>query len=160
MDAGPAPEISSAVPFEANALAPRKPMGDDARFDITAMVDLVFMMNIYFLVTWVGSAMSEMNLPVARHCTGAGQNDSLIISVMKGSKIYLGEPLPENLLANSEVEKRIERAVDDAVLEQKKFVLVKGEYDAALRDIVRVAGVATASKGLKLMVAVMQKDVE
>src|SRR5438876_196830 len=35
-------------------------------FDITAMVDLVFMMNIYFIVTFVTVA-GALNLPTAKH---------------------------------------------------------------------------------------------
>ena len=57
-------------PFEENVLVPHKPLVDDARFDVTAMVDLVFMMNIFFLVTWVETALAEIDLPTARHCSG------------------------------------------------------------------------------------------
>jgi biopolymer transport protein ExbD len=160
MDAGPAPEISSAVPFESNALIPRKPFSDDARFDITAMVDLVFMMNIYFLVTWTAAAMAEIDLPVARRCLGASQDDCLVISVLKGPKVYKGEPTADSLMNPSEVDQRITAAVEEAIREQKKFILIKAEKEALLRDVVHVAGVATATKGLKLMVAVMQKDTE
>lgn len=42
--------------LEADADGPlvtHRPLRDDAKFDITAMIDLVFMMNIYFLVTTV-----------------------------------------------------------------------------------------------------------
>jgi len=161
MDAGPSPAASSApTPFEDNALVKRTPRTDDSRFDITAMVDLVFMMNIYFLVTWVGAAMAEMDLPAARHCLGVKQDESVIISILKGPKVYLGEPTPDNLLNPGEIDRRIGAAVEQAVREKKTYVLVKAEREVFLRDVVHVAGVATASKGLKLMVAVMRKDVE
>ena len=64
MDAGPSP-VSNAPPsaFAESVLVPSKPLVDDARFDVTAMVDLVFMMNIFFLVTWVDMALAEIDLP-------------------------------------------------------------------------------------------------
>ena len=42
-------------------LIARRPDSETPEFDITAMVDLVFMMNIYFLVTFVTVAMGEIN---------------------------------------------------------------------------------------------------
>ena len=39
------------------------------------MVDLVFMMNIYFLVTFITVAMGELNLPAATHVTRARRRD-------------------------------------------------------------------------------------
>ena len=58
MDTSTPPPAASSThdAFEENALIPRKPISDDAHFDITAMVDLVFMMNIYFLVAWIVAA--------------------------------------------------------------------------------------------------------
>ena len=50
-------------PFDDDMLVPRKSLADDARFDVTAMVDLVFMMNIFFLVTWAEMARAEIDLP-------------------------------------------------------------------------------------------------
>ena len=49
-------------------LVRRSDVEHNADFDITAMIDLVFMMNIYFLVTFIGAAMQEVNLPAADHC--------------------------------------------------------------------------------------------
>ena len=48
-------------------LIARRPDSEPPEFDITAMVDLVFMMNIYFLVTFVTVALGELNLPAAKH---------------------------------------------------------------------------------------------
>ncbi len=117
MDAGPSPTTSSpaAVPFEENALAPHRPLMDDARFDVTAMVDLVFMMNIFFLVTWVGAAMAKMDLPRARHCSGADRDKSVIVTVLKGPKIYLGEANEGHPLSANEVDQRLQTAIEDGI---------------------------------------------
>ena len=51
----------------ADQLIARRLDPEPPEFDITAMVDLVFMMTIYFLVTFITVAMGELNLPAARH---------------------------------------------------------------------------------------------
>ena len=58
-------------PLESDALLGRKPHEETPEFDITAMVDLVFMMNIYFLVTFITVALAEINLPTASHVRAA-----------------------------------------------------------------------------------------
>ena len=96
MDAGPSP-VSNAPPspFEENVLVPAKPLVDDARFDVTAMVDLVFMMNIFFLVTWVEMALAEIDLPTARHCAAADKEESVVLTITKGPRRVSGRcPAP------------------------------------------------------------------
>ena len=92
MDAGPSP-VSNAPPsaFAEDVLVPSKPLVDDARFDVTAMVDLVFMMNIFFLVTWVDMALAEIDLPAARHCAAADKEESVVLTITKGPRVYLGD---------------------------------------------------------------------
>jgi len=61
---------------------PVKSSHDEAHFDITAMIDLVFMMNIYFMVTALVTAMAEIDLAQAAHCTPADKDGAVIISIM------------------------------------------------------------------------------
>ena len=159
MDAGP-PPVSNAPPsaFAEDVLVPSKPLVDDARFDITAMVDLVFMMNIFFLVTWVDMALAEIDLPTARHCAAADKEESVVLTIMKGPRVYLGDAHAGNELSPGEIDQRITSHVEDAVRDGKDIVLIKAEKDVALRDVAHVAGVATAVKGTrKLMLAVLEK---
>ncbi|HEV3004363.1 MAG TPA: biopolymer transporter ExbD, partial [Pirellulales bacterium] len=67
---------------EGGELFPRKRHDEEAHFDITAMIDLVFMMNIYFMVTALVTAMAEINLAQAAHCTPADKDGAVIILVM------------------------------------------------------------------------------
>jgi biopolymer transport protein ExbD len=165
MDASPLPTPSSSgVPFEENLLAARKPLVDDARFDITAMVDLVFMMNIFFLVSWIGAALAEIDLPAARHCVATDADTSTVLTV-KGSagetpSIYVGDARPGGEINAGEVEQRISEAVEAGMRDRegKTTVLIKAERDVCLRDVARIAGLATALKGVKLNLAVMEKD--
>src|SRR6266481_1391530 len=69
---------------DANPLVKRRPMHDEARFDITAMIDLVFMMNIFFLVTTVTAALAEMDLPKAKHVAPADRDTAIIFTITAG----------------------------------------------------------------------------
>jgi biopolymer transport protein ExbD len=159
MDAGPSPASTAAPsPFAEDVLIPSKPLVDDARFDVTAMVDLVFMMNIFFLVTWADAALDMLDLPMARHCDAAPADLSVVLSITKGPVVHLGEARPGNALSPGEVDQRVTAAVEEGVREGKKIILIKAEKDVALRDVAHVAGVATAVNGMEqLMLAVIEK---
>jgi len=160
MDAGPAPAASSAPsPFAEDTLVPRKQLVDDARFDVTAMVDLVFMMNIFFLVTWAEMARAEIDLPTARHCTAAQKEQSIVFTVLKGTPavVYLGDGTGSGQLSPGEVDQRVSAAVEDGVRDGKDIILIKAEKEVLLRDVAHIANIATAVKGTKLMLAVIEK---
>jgi biopolymer transport protein ExbD len=155
----PAPPTA---PLQENLLAARKPLVDDARFDITAMVDLVFMMNIFFLVTWVTAALAEIDLPAARHCVAADGDTSLVVTITSTASaapsVYLGDAKPGAEVNSGEVEARIGEAIETGVREGKTSVLIKAEKEVHLRDVARIANIAAAVKGVKLNLAVMEKE--
>jgi biopolymer transport protein ExbD len=157
----PAPASSSGPkPFEENALIQRKPLTDDARFDITAMVDLVFMMNIYFLVSWIVAASAEVDLPAARHCIAADPDAAVVVTITAGQtpSVYLGDARPGGALQVDEIEWRLKQAAEEGQKAGKTFVLVKAEKLVRLRDLVKYSAAACSVKGMKLNLAVMEKD--
>ena len=119
----PAPAASSPNPFEENALMPRKPLKDDAAFDITAMVDLVFMMNIYFLVAWIVAAVAEVDLPAAKHCVAADAEKAVVITITAGSPptVYLGDVAPGKAIDPYEVEWRLKDAAEDGMQRRQEI---------------------------------------
>lgn len=157
MDAGPAPAASAAPsPFDDDMLVPRKALTDDARFDVTAMVDLVFMMNIFFLVTWAELARAEIDLPRAKHCAAAERSRSTIFTLLKGPVVFVGDSAGGVSLSPGELDQRVTALVEDGVREERNIVLIKAEKDVPLRDVAHLASVATAVKGTELMLAVIE----
>src|SRR3954463_9627705 len=87
------------------------------RFDITAMVDLVFMMNIYFLVTFVTVALGGLSLPTARHVMALDADSAVIFTLARtldGKSVTVslgdsakGEPINEP----AQQDKRVQEAV-------------------------------------------------
>jgi biopolymer transport protein ExbD len=156
----PTPTTSAPNPFGEDSMAPRKPLSDDARFDITAMVDLVFMMNIYFLVAWIVAATAEVDLPAARHCIPADPDSAVVVTVKANSPpiVELDTATGRVQIHPDEVEWRLKQAAEMGQKEGKTYVLVKAEKLVRLRDLVRVSAAATSAKGMKLNLAVIEKD--
>lgn len=144
-------------------LIARRPDSEPPEFDITAMVDLVFMMNIYFLVTFITVAMGELNLPAAKHVSALDADSAVIFTLTrsldgKSVAVYLGSGQKGEAITDlAQQEKRIQEAVDQGKAEGKADVLLKAEKKVRLADFFRVAMAATAD-GMKLHVAVLEKD--
>jgi len=140
----------------------RRPDHEPPEFDITAMVDLVFMMNIYFLVTFV-AATGALNLPTADHVVPLDADKAVVFTVVRSLDgqavtVYLGDSEKgEALPAGADQDERIQAAVEQGVASGKTEVLLKAEKKVRLADLFRVASAATV-EGTKLHVAVTEKD--
>lgn len=150
--------------FGDNPLTPRRPIHDEARFDITAMIDLVFMMNIFFLVTTVGASLAEIDLPAAKHCVPADRDTSVIVTILaspdRGPGLVFVEETPEGrpLVDLAEQERAVRAAVEAGVRAHKTTVLIKAEKSVRLRDVARIGATAVAVPGTELKVSVIEKE--
>jgi biopolymer transport protein ExbD len=136
---------------------------EDPEFDVTAMVDLVSLMNIYFLVSWVMAMASEVDLPAAKKCVAGDPETSVMVIVKKGdddrgSKVIIGEDADGEVLTDRAV---ILQKVTDAVkagakeAKPKDTLLIKAEKEVPLKDI---SHIASAAGTLALRLAVVEKE--
>jgi len=138
---------------------------EDAHFDITAMIDLVFMMNIYFLVTFIGATMEEINLPTAMHCAPLDGDVATVITVVAGPdpqlvNVYVDSGVKGTPLTDPEQQaERIAQAVERGLAAGKTAVLIKAEKSIRLREMGRLAAAASL-EGVTLHLGVMEKDVD
>ena len=145
-------------------LFPRRRSHNEANFDITAMIDLVFMLNIFFLVTTVVTAQGEMDLPVVRHCIPTDPDESALITVVSQNPqsvtVYLGDgPQGEGLTDREEQLQAVRRSVEEGSRAGKKIILLKAERSVKLRDVKRIAAAATRDiTGMELRMAVIEKE--
>ncbi len=152
-------------PSESDGLMPRRSEYETPEFDITAMVDLVFMMNIYFLVTFVTVALGEMNLPSADHVSPLDAESAVVLTMVRSLdgesvNVYLGEDdKGEALGEGDELTERIQAAIEEGIAAGKDAVLLKAEKNVRLADLFRVATAASV-EGVKLHMAVLEKDVK
>jgi biopolymer transport protein ExbD len=150
----------------ADELIARRPDSEPPEFDITAMVDLVFMMNIYFLVTFVTVSMGALNLPTATHVSALDADSATVLTVVrsldgKSVTVYLGDGVKGEALNDpAQQEQRIAAAVEQGAAAGKKDVLLKAEKKVRLADLFRVATAATSGniEGVHLHIGVLEKD--
>jgi len=153
---------SSESPY--GGLFPARPRNEHPEFDITAMIDLVFMMNIYFLVTFVTVALGEINLPAATHAVALDGDKAMVLTVLAGRDpnhvvVYLADGKKGTpILEPDDQTTRIADAVVEAAARGKTAVLIKAEKNIRLREMKRIAA-AASREGITLHIAIMEKDV-
>ncbi len=136
----------------------------DAEFDITAMIDLVFMMNIYFLVTFLTAASSQGELPVAQHATALDGDTAVMMTLTptndgKGTvELFLATEEGGETISDPEAqEEAVKEFVDKGVAFGKTNVLIKADRLLKLGELKRIA-VAASKEEVKLHLAVREKD--
>ncbi len=158
-------EANALVPLESGlqSMVARAPLAAETRVDMTAMIDLVFMMNIFFLVTTLVATLAEIDLPAAKHVTAADPETSVVLTVVAGEgdsrpRVYLGDGVSGDPLPEAQQDERIAAHVEAQLREGKTAVIIKAERDVSVREIARIAASATSVEGTKLNLAVMERD--
>ena len=143
-------------------LIKRRPL-EDNEMDITPMIDITFLLLIFFLVAGKLDTDSAVELPPARHGTAVSVKSAAIITVVHGSgkfaDIYLGDgKAPSDLLDARDPEGQEEAIVEfieQALQNGKDNVLIKAERGVKHRDVARVSS-AVGKVGKDLYVAVLE----
>ncbi len=144
-------------------LVPRKShSGEGAHVDMTAMIDLVFMLNIFFLVTSLVTALGEIEMPRAKHVVPVDPEKSVVLTVVPGNGpnpwVYMGDMKSSKPFPDADQDQLIAAAVEDEVKKGKNNVIIKAEKGIAAREIKRIARAATVDEGTKLFLGVTEKD--
>jgi biopolymer transport protein ExbD len=139
--------------------------GEDPEMDITPMIDMTFLLLIFFLVCSTPDQSTAIELAKARYGKGVGERNSVIITVsaegVESAPVYLadgmiGEPLPEDTVEQSE---RIVAAVEKGRRDEgKENVLIKADRNVAHRDVARVIKAVSHVEGAKIFLAVLEAD--
>ncbi len=136
----------------------------DAEMDITPMIDITFLLLIFFLVCSTPDAQSAIELPSARHGKGVGARDSVIITIsdegVDSAPIYLADgKLGESLPDDPELQKSmIREAVEKGRRELKENVLIKADRNVAYRDVAEVIKAVSRVEGSKIHLAVTEAN--
>lgn len=148
-----------------NGLGTKRCKVEDPEFDVTAMVDLVSLMNIYFLVSWVMAMANEVDLPAAKKVVAGDLDASVMVIVKKGdergSSVVIGEDADGEVLTDraailQKVTEAVKTGSKDA--KPKDTLLIKAEKEVPLKDISHIASAATSVEGFKLQLAVFEKE--
>lgn len=142
-----------APPEEEGPVLPRRPVRASAEMDITPMIDITFLLLIFFIVCSTMSRQTAVELPRARHGSGVDPNNAVIITMdQPGGEgdpmVYLGDGTGDNseLLAQDHdtQEARIRDAVEEGFLHDgKTMILIKAGKLVKHGEVARVATAAT-----------------
>ena len=143
----------------------RRHVKDEAELDITPMIDITFLLLIFFLVASTTASQNAVKLPEAWHGKGVSEETAVIITVAKRegpglALVYLGDGTDADLLPDDKdiQEERISQAVQQSFDEGKPTVLVKAARDVLHKEVSRVAAAAGLVEGIQLHMAVMEAD--
>jgi biopolymer transport protein ExbD len=130
----------------------------DDHLDLTPMVDTVFQLLTFLLLTYQVSAESAVNMPPAKHGIGVEEVESLVLTVSPAETagapalVYWGTKRdPDKQLADSD---RIQQKVEEAVAGGKRRVVIQADGDVTHGEVLRVAGAAGKVEGITIHVGV------
>ncbi len=163
----PIPEFDD-VDERPEPLAPREAL-EDTEMDITPMIDITFLLLIFFIVSSKMDPSSNVPLPPAARGVAVPVKASVIISVGPGdtaespAKVYKGDGInPENAFPDGDLESQedeIAAYVEDAMLENPEliYVLIKASKGIKYREVARVQDAVSKPESVKqLHIAVVE----
>ncbi|MBM99152.1 MAG: hypothetical protein CMJ77_08500 [Planctomycetaceae bacterium] len=137
---------------------------DDSEMDITPMIDITFLLLIFFLVAARLDEDTPVELPPARHGTAVAIKSSVILTVAAGdgdvAEIYEGDgKAADRLISSSDLEAQqaaIVAYIEEEVAGGKESVLIKAEKGVKHRDVARVSTAVGKAGNGALYVAVLE----
>lgn len=133
--------------------------------DITPMIDITFLLLIFFLVTSTPDQNTSVRLPEALHGAAVSQLESTVFTVAQPSggpaPVYAadgkieGTELPED---EAERDAAIQKAVEAGLAEDKTNVVVKADKGVAYRHVAAVVASVSRVDGASLHLAVLDTE--
>jgi biopolymer transport protein ExbD len=143
-------------------IAQRKKPKFDGEIEIAPLIDIVFLLLIFFLVTSTLDRQSSIDLPKTEYGVAVSERNATTISVEgKGAdiRVYLGDnlggdPLPD---LTQPQESAIAQAVEAGYLEGKTSLVIKADREVHTGEIARIIKAATqAVDGLDVSMATVE----
>lgn len=150
-----------ALPVEPESISFRRPAAkkDEADLDITPMIDITFLLLIFFLVASRLDSDSVRNLPDAKQGVSISATETVVLTITAGGPagaavVYLGDgPTDATRTAdNLDAQEDEIMAYVDREMQSRpaRSVLVKAEKDVHAGDVVRVMRAAANIEGAEV----------
>ena len=140
-----------------------RPLQASADLDITPLIDITFLLLIFFIVASTADVQTSVELPRARYGKGVNDRTSVILTIAErggagSALVYLadgtgGSALPDDPATQEE---QIVEHVRQGFSEGKSNVLVKAARGVLHRDVSRVAAAAARVEGITMHLAVFE----
>lgn len=129
------------------------------------MIDITFLLLIFFLVTSTPDEQTAITLPEALHGDAVSQLESTIFTIAETggdvAPIYAADGkieaaiLPES---DSAREEAIRKAVEEGLADNKSNVVIKADRSVAYRHVASVVSSVSRVAGVQLHLAVLDSD--
>jgi len=149
-------------------IKPRKQL-EDTEMDITPMIDITFLLLIFFLVASKMDESTAVALPPAKIGMNIPVKESVIISVVKGkgdgaAAVYKGDGVKAGREIDYSDVETLEKGIIEYVEQEasenpnKKWVLIKGAKGVKYKHINEVAKAAAAVEQITNMGVGVQQE--
>jgi len=136
---------------------------EDPDMDITPMIDVTFLLLIFFIVCSNIDSQTPLEMAKARNGEGVSERESIVFEVLAGgldsAPVLLedGTQLPED---PDEMKEGIRLAIEKAreVDPNKIHAMIKADRNVSCRDVKSVVSGASKVDGIKIHLAVMESD--
>ncbi len=137
----------------------RRRRAPNAEMDITPMIDIVFLLLIFFLVCSTLGKDTRVQLPEARYGMAVNPRTSTVLTVAgfgRDATDYLGDGMTgRELSPDKEIqESEIIQAVEQGLREGKTDVVIRADRRLHHGEVVRIEAIATTVPGISLYVVV------
>jgi biopolymer transport protein ExbD len=134
----------------------------DTHLDMTPMVDVVFQMLTFLLLTYTPTASNEVVVPIAKHGVGVEQTEAFILTVARPevpggpARVFPGDQSdPESQLTGPEA---IKQAVTAALDQGVHHIILQADGGVAYGEVLQVASAASEVQGITLHVGVREPE--
>lgn len=131
----------------------------DQHIDMTPMVDVVFQLMTFMLLSSQMTGGEIVNVPPAVHGVGVQKDASAIVIILppaegqSSSQILMGEDLRAPVAEDDE---SIKRYLSSAVAEGRSRVIIQADGQVDHGEVLRVAAVVGEVEGTSLHIAVQE----
>lgn len=138
------------------SLAPPKRVLD-GELDLTSLIDVVFLLLIFFMVSSTMKGTPDVDVPQAHFGTGVPERTATIVTIQREGLggppiIILGDGRgPEGNLDS------VRSYVEQGLRENRTHVIIKAERDIPTGFVQQVAKSATQVEGVRLNIGVQEK---
>ncbi|MEX0701944.1 MAG: biopolymer transporter ExbD [Planctomycetales bacterium] len=149
-----------------SGFAPPKRAEQDADLDITPMIDVTFLLLIFFMVTSTMQGTPDLDVPPARYGTGTALKDSLVVRIVAAGAEGSDRPIIQIPRTNADggdatVQDAnlddVTRAVGEAVQGSRPNVIIKADREVPHGFVQQVVRAVTAVEGAKFLIGVRDK---
>ncbi len=133
----------------------------DGEMDITPMIDVTFLLLIFFMVASTMQGTPDVDVPPAQHSVGVDSAGAAIVTILaarnssESPRIVLGDGEGPEADLNE-----VRRYVEESVRDGKKRIVLKGEGDVSHGLVDDVAQTIKSVEGVELYMGVGDKPKE